>query len=96
MPRRQKLARRVIGGKPEDDGLMSYMSPQATRVQAPEPPGGFRSPRRPKALRSRRRQRAAEAEQLHLASIFSIGTVVIGAVAVFMVIMIAVLFVLEH
>jgi hypothetical protein len=93
---RRRLSRRVIPGKPDDSSLMSYLYPQATRIEAPEPPGGFRPPREPKAVRSRRRRRAAEAERLHLGGVFGIGAVVIAAAAVLVAVMVVVLVVQEH
>ena len=96
MSRRRNESRHVIPGKPDDESLMSYLYPQATRIEAPEPPGGFRKSREPKAVRSRRRRRAAEAERLRLAGIFGIGAVVIAAAAVLVAVIVVVLVVQEH
>ena len=69
---------------------------QADRIRAPEPPGGFRPPRKPSAVRSRRRQREAEAARLRLTRVFGIGSAIIGAAAVVVAILVIVLLVQQH
>ena len=74
--------------------VMPYL--QAPRVEAPERPGGFRRPRKPKAARGRRRQRQAEAAQLRLASVFGVGTAIIGAAIVVVAALVIALIIAEH
>jgi hypothetical protein len=75
-------------------GPMPYL--QADRIRAPEPPGGFRPPRKRRAMRSLRRQREAETARLRLARIFGIGAAIIGAAAVLVAILVIVLVVQQH